>query len=116
MNYIICSIYVIFSLLGLTFMKLGSTNESLTSYIIPIINMKITVLSFMGYLFYICSFCLYTFLITKFDLSVIIPVLGGIVNILIIVIAYIVFHEKIPVKSLIGIALIIIGIFIMNSK
>lgn len=112
MKYILCVLYLIFSISGLTFMKLGGMKEYLT--IVKIQEMKITWVSFLGYSCYAISFLLYTFIINKFELKFVIPVLGGIVNILIIAIGVLVFHEKMTIQTAVGIVFVLAGIFIMN--
>mgnify|MGYP007035350965 CR=1 FL=1 len=114
MKYGLCVLYLFFSILGLTFMKCGSMESR--KVIFQILQVKVTLFSLMGYFFYMISFLLYTFVITKFDLSYIIPLLGGVINILIFVIGIGVFHEKFTVYSIIGCFCIVIGILFMNMK
>lgn len=114
MQVILCGIYLIFSILGLTFMKLGSitTNKAF----IQILSLKFTLQSIIGYACYAISFLIYTVVITKFDLSYIIPVLGGIVNILVLIIGILLFHEKVTMLSIIGSIFVILGVLLMNWK
>lgn len=95
-------------------MKIGS-QEGLKIWI-QIAHLKFTLPSIIGYCCYIISFLLYTVVISKFDLSYIYPILGGITNIMIILIAILYFHERVTIFSLIGGAFIIVGVFFMNLK
>ena len=54
--------------------------------------------------------------ITKFDLGVIIPIVGGIINILIMISAIVVLKEKLTLNAIIGAVIIVFGIIIMNIK
>ena len=116
MQYILCVVYLIFSLSGMTFMKLGSMAENMKAILVPVVNLRITTLSLVGYLCYGISFLMYTVIITKFDLGYISPILTGISNIGVLVIAFFVFKEHFTVASAIGAVLIIAGVMIMNIK
>ena len=51
-----------------------------------------------------------------FDLSYIMPICTGVVQVVTLVASYFVFHEEISKQGIIGVALVIIGIMIMNFK
>lgn len=114
MIYLLCLLYVIFSLLGLIFMKSGSMEGK--RVIFQIFQRKIMLESIVGYVCYIISFLLYTTVITKFNLSYIIPVLGGIVNILILLIGILLFHEEFTMFSVVGCICIVTGVVLMSLK
>ena len=116
MQYILCVVFLIFSLSGMTFMKLGSMAENMRAILVPVVNLRITPLSLVGYLCYGISFLMYTVIITKFDLGYISPILTGISNIGILLIAFFVFKEHFTMSSAIGAVLIIAGVMIMNFK
>lgn len=84
--------------------------------LVPVVNLRITPLSLVGYLCYGISFLMYTVIITKFDLGYISPILSGISNIGILLIAFFVFKEHFTMSSAIGAVLIIAGVMIMNFK
>jgi multidrug transporter EmrE-like cation transporter len=71
-------------------------------------------ISAVGFLCYLCSFLLFTKIVVMFDLSYIMPIVTGVVQIATLFVANIFFKEKISKKSIFGASLIIIGIFIMN--
>lgn len=116
LNYFLCALYVIFSVTGLTLVKVGSGAGLEKSFVIPGINMTVSIISFIGLVCYGISFCLYMGVVSKFDLGIIIPILGGIVNILILLVACFILKEKLTTNMIIGAVIIIIGIFIMNVK
>ena len=70
--------------------------------------------SIFGLLSYIISFFIYIIIIPRYNLSYIIPLTIGITQILIILIAYFVFHEDINVYRILGILTIIVGVILMN--
>ena len=84
-KYILCVIYVIFSVSGLTFIKIGSRQETYNHIIVPLFDISVSIWSLVGIICYGISFFLYLALISKFDLGIIIPLLGGIINIFILV-------------------------------
>ena len=114
MKYILCIIYLFFSIFGLTFMKIG--NGEGVKIIFQIFGIKFTIPSMVGYCSYIVSFLLYIIVISKFELSYIYPVISGISNILILFIALLVFQEKITFFSFMGILFIAVGVVFINIK
>ena len=73
MKYIFTIIYILFTTLGLVFMKLGQNNPLTISFKNGVM-MKIGFVSLLGFLFYICSFLLWQKLLVSFDLSFIVPI------------------------------------------
>ena len=69
--------------------------------------------TFIGFCLYLVSFLLWQKLIVKYDLSIMVPIVTGIVQIIVLLIGYLVFKESISNMSLIGAILIIIGIVVM---
>ena len=113
MKIVLIIIYLILTTSGLVFMKLGgnSGNFALNSG-----NVVFTInwISAIGFICYLCSFLLFTKIVIMFDLSYIMPIITGIVQILTLVAAKLVFKEAITLHGLIGAIIIIIGIVIMN--
>lgn len=116
MQFLLCAVYVVFTISGVTFMKLGSMAENLKGFIVPIVNLRITGLSLVGYMCYGISFLLYTVIISKFELGYISPILSGVVQIVTLVVAFFVFKEQFSLNAGIGAAMIIAGVIIMNWK
>lgn len=114
LKLILCILYVCFSVSGLTLIKLGSIHADSSNLIIPFLNVTVTRTTFWGILCYGASFCLYLGVISKFDLGIIIPILGGIINILILLVSYFILKENLTTNMVIGALIIIAGIFIMN--
>lgn len=112
-KYILCILYVVFSVSGLTLVKVGS-EQSNGNLVIPIIEMSVSKLTLVGLIFYAMSFCLYMGVISKFDLGIIIPILGGIINIAILGVSYFILKEHLTLNMIIGAIVITVGIVIMN--
>lgn len=114
MNWIYLVVYIIFSVSGSTLLKLGSSTKPL--FTVPFVSMGISTYTFIGFICYGLSFIFYTILLSKFDLSFISPLTVGIVYILLMLTAFIFFHEQITAYKLLGSSLILIGILLMVVK
>lgn len=107
-------LYVLFSVSGLTLIKLASLQNDNAYLMIPVLNVKISWISLMGILCYGISFCLYLGVVNHFPLGFIIPLIGGIVNILIVFISAYILKEDLTINAIVGGMIVIVGIFIMN--
>ena len=113
MQYLLIGIYLILTVAGLVFMKLGG-NPGTLAVKDGTITLGMSIVSGIGFLCYLCSFLLFTRVVIMFDLSYIYPITTGIVQILTLVASATVFKENISVQSIIGASVIILGIIIMN--
>ncbi len=115
MKIILVCVYLVLTISGLIFMKLGG-NPGTVSVRDGSINMAMNLLSGVGFVCYICSFLLFTRIVVMFDLSYIFPICTGIVQVVTLIASYYVFKEKISMYGILGASLIIIGLIIMNLK
>ena len=115
MKFVLVIAYLILTVLGLVFMKLGGNPGSLAIKE-GTITLGMSLVSGVGFICYLCSFLLFTRIVVMFDLSYIFPICTGIVQILTLVASALVFKENISMQSAIGAGIIIIGIIIMNLK
>lgn len=113
---ILCVLYVCFSVSGLTLVKLGSTQIGGQVFVVPILDLPLSGMTFLGIACYGISFCLYLGVISKFDLGIAIPILGGIINVLILLISWFILKEKLTPNAIIGALIITVGVIIMNIK
>ena len=111
MKYLLTIIYIIFTTGGITFMKLGG--DSLKLNLSKGFNLSMGWMTFVGFCFYLISFLLWQKLLVKYDLTIMVPIVTGIVQIVILILGYIVFKESFNIYSLIGALFIIVGIVIM---
>lgn len=107
--------YVVLTILGLVLMKLGGNTGTIEIFK-STLHFSINFISLVGFICYIMSFLIFTNIIVKFNLSYIMPVTSGIVQILTLVSGFIIFSEKITIKGIIGALMVILGIVIMNIK
>ena len=115
MKFILVVVYLILTVSGLVFIKLGG-NPGTFAIKNGDINFAMNWISAIGFICYICSFLLFTRIVVIFDLSYILPLTTGIVQVIVLIASYYIFKENISVYGLIGASLIIIGVVIMNIK
>ena len=115
MKIILIIIYLILTLSGLIFMKKGG-NPGKINISKKDIQLTMSPISAVGFVCYLCSFLLFTKIVVMFDLSYIMPIVTGIVQVLTLITANLFFKEKISKNGIIGASLVIIGIIIMNIK
>ena len=115
MKIVLILIYLILSLFGLALMKKGGNPGSIKINKKDI-NLSMSPISALGFVCYLCSFLLFTKIVVMFDLSYIMPIVTGVIQILTLVRAKFVFKEKISKLSIIGASLVIVGILLMNLK
>lgn len=113
--YIYIFVYLLFTIGGLILMKLSNEPPQITFVKQKII---ITIAPFMvlGLIAYIISFLLWMRLVTYYELSYIMPVTAGLVQVASFVAAIMIFSEKPDIFRIIGIILIIIGVVVINIK
>ena len=107
--------YVFLTIAGLVLMKCGKNTGSVAIEQGSIL-FSINWISLLGLISYILSFLLFTRIVVKFNLSFIVPITAGIVQVLTLVFGIILFNETISVLSIIGVFLVICGIVLMNIK
>lgn len=115
MKIVLVIIYLILTVSGLVLMKKGG-NSGTISVNNGEANFAINLVSFAGLFCYLFSFLLFTKLVIMFDLSYIMPITTGIVQIASLVASKVVFKENISIQGIIGASLVIIGIIVMNWK
>ena len=115
MQIILIIIYLILTVSGLILMKLGGNTGTL-AFNNGNMNFGISLVSLAGFICYICSFLLFTRLVVMFDLSYIMPLTTGIVQVLSLVASKLIFKENFTWQAVLGASLVIIGIIIMNYK
>lgn len=113
MNWILIVLYVIFAVSGSTLIKYGGLSGIKTLFSLPIVNINISLITFIGVICYGLSFIFYTILLNKFELSFISPLTVALVYILLMLTAFLIFKEPINTIKLVGCGLILIGILLM---
>lgn len=116
MKYLIMLVYVVFSAGGIVCFKLGSKQALEVSLTSSIFSITLSWISILGICLYVCSFLIYMGLVSKYDLSYLIPVISGAVYIVTLLAAIIIFKENIQFYQIIGILFVLVGMVLMNIK
>lgn len=111
LKYILTAIYIFFTTIGLLLMKLGG--DSFKIALKPTLSFNIGYITFLGFICYIISFLLWQKLLVTFDLSYIVPIATGIVQVIVLLMGIIIFKEQINITGIIGSILIILGIVLL---
>ena len=113
MLIIIFIVYIFFTTTGMLLIKIGGADASaqITSKLVSIQFKPVLIL---GLAFYVISFLIYIYLVQKANLSYIIPVSAGIVNIIAVLMGVFILKEEIRIQSIIGIALVLVGVTLMS--
>lgn len=110
-------VYVILSTAGLILFKLGGTTGAQSAtYINSVLSVSISIKSVLGIICYGVSFILWLLIVQKSDLSYIYPLSVAVINVLILTGSYFFLEESITIWKMVGIVLIVTGIFVMNIK
>lgn len=113
MKIVLICIYLCLTLSGLILMKKGGNPGSIKINKKDI-NLSMSPISALGFVCYLCSFLLFTKIVVMFDLSYIMPIVTGVIQVLTLILARILFKEKITKLSIVGASLVIVGILLMN--
>ena len=113
MKIVLICIYLCLTLSGLILMKKGGNPGSIKINKKDI-NLSMSPISALGFVCYLCSFLLFTKIVVMFDLSYIMPIVTGVIQVLTLILARIIFKEKITKLSNVGASLVIVGILLMN--
>ena len=116
MEKIVIAVYVFTTSLALVVLKLGTSAGPPVSVVESKLLLNINSYTVAGIILYGVSFLTYMYLISKFDLGYIIPVAAALVYILIFVASFFIFKETFTAMKILGIALIVSGLIIMNLK
>lgn len=114
MSKLLIALYVIATSTALIAIKMGTKNGSPIGYINEKLTLNINIPLALGIIFYGFSFVLYIYLIAKYDLGYIIPLVTAFVYICIFFTSYFLFKEVFTIPKIIGISLIISGVMFMN--
>ncbi len=116
MKIISIIIYLILTVGGLVLVKSGAETTSLAIQN-GTFNFSMQLKVMLGFIAYVGSFLIYTFyIIKKFDLSYIYPIITGITQVLVVIAGILLFKEKLNIYGIVGIILIILGVIFLNIK
>ncbi len=112
LKYVMIGLYLLCTTGGITFMKLGG--DSLHLGLQDGFSFSVGWVTFLGLLCYVVSFLLWQRLVVKYDISLLVPIVNGIVQVLILLIGHFIFQENLSSVSLIGAIVVVVGIVLMG--
>jgi drug/metabolite transporter (DMT)-like permease len=107
-------IYALTSTAGLVLIKLAGQNGAPISFVDGRLHLNFGPYAIIGIFLYGVSFLLYTYLISKNDLSYIIPISTALIYIGIFFASYFLFHEALTALKITGILLILGGVVLLH--
>lgn len=113
MNVALVILYIIFAVGGSTLIKYGGISKIASLFTVPVVNVSISIISLLGIICYGLSFLFYIFLLNKLELSLLSPITIGVVYVMLMITAVIVFHEQFTPAKIIGCVLILIGVMLV---
>ncbi len=116
MAKIIIALYVLATSLALIFLKLGSASGAPFAYANNRLHFNLGWYSSAGLVLYAISFLIYTYLISKYDLGYILPLVTAFVYLTIFIASYFIFHEIFTTTKVLGIVLILAGLVFLSIK
>lgn len=109
-------VYVCCSAIGLTLIKLG-VGKGLTCGIESgLFHLDIGAISIVGLALYIISFLLSMIVMSKMELTYFYPLSAGLVYIIVCLLGVFLLHEKVSLSKIIGMAIIFLGVIVMNVQ
>ena len=112
MKYLLTLVYLLCTTGGLAFMKAGGDSLKISFH--EGFTFKIGFITFIGFALYLISFLLWQRMLIKYDLSTMVPIVTGIVQIIVLLIGLFIFKESISIVTLVGAIVVIAGIIIMG--
>ncbi len=114
MSRVIIALYVFATSAALIALKWGTKSGLPVHYADNRLQFNLNLYSLGGMALYVLSFVLYVYLISKYDLGYIIPLATAFVYIVIFVASYFIFDEVFTAVKIVGIALILGGLVLLN--
>lgn len=113
--WILLMIYVLASSLGMVLIKKGGS-DTYIHFGKSGLNFQISCTIIIGIVFYVLSFLLWIYILQLFNLTYISPIAYGITYVFIMIFSYILLKESVNKEQIIGVVLIVMGIFIASFK
>lgn len=112
-DLLICVSYIFSALFGMILIKAGHIDKPFL--VLSNFGIQVSLKTFLGIILYGISFCIFTFGISKLQVSIVIPVVSGIYCLLTLVVGIMLFKEHVTFGQFWGIGMIIIGTIIVGA-
>lgn len=107
-------LYILCSAFGLVLIKMGVNQGMGLSIKSSTFQFQMGILVPVGLVLYVTSFLLSIFVMSKMNLSYFYPISAGMIYIVVCIASFILLKEAISRNALIGMACILLGVFIIN--
>lgn len=114
MKYILILIYTVLGVSGMTMIKLGSQYHTSLNITKIFVGIELSWTSLCGVFLYGINFLLYIYLISKYELSYLFPMLTAMTYIGILAVSTFVFHESFSAIKIVGSLLVFVGVILLN--
>lgn len=105
-------IYLSLTLIGMTLIKMGASNEG--NELFQIAGIAITQKLILGVFCYGLSFLMYTVVISQMQISLAMPIVAAANSVAIVIIGLTIFHEQLKLGQLVGIGIVLIGVLVIG--
>jgi len=116
MNIVLIGIYIVLTSSGLVLFKYGTNQAFSVGLTGGQFHLNLSWISLVGLVCYVISFLLYLLIVSRFNLSYIMPLTMGIAYVLIFVLSAVVLKENITWIQLAGAAVVLVGLVLLNIK
>lgn len=116
MDKLLIAVYLVLTVGGLTLVKLGSGGNALLSRVDDKFVWNIGIMTLLGLISYGLSFLLLMWLVSRLELSFIVPITTALGQVLIFIVAITVFKEQFTLLKLLAITLIVTGVVLLQIK
>ncbi len=114
MQYFIGALYILLAVTGMLLIKYGASDSAHTFFKISGLNISVSNELLLGIFCYGISFLLFVFVISKSKISIMIPVLSGLINVVVVIASIVIFKEQVIKQQMAGVFLIIVGVLLIG--
>lgn len=116
MKYILSVCYLFIAVSAMILIKLGNREGGSLFFSVPVFNLNINRLSITGYLCYGISFLLFSVIISRYNVSTMLPVLAACNSVITIFAGVFIFKEVLCQRQIAGLILIILGTVLVGLR
>lgn len=113
-NFSFLVFYFFLTIGGMIFLKKGGDSLALRITKNHILEIKIGIITALGFLLYFSSFIAYQKLLGVFNLSLLVPLITGVNQIIVAVIGIVLFKEYLNKYNIMGLIILIVGIVFIS--
>ncbi len=114
MQCFIGALYILLAVTGMLLIKYGASDSAHTFLKISGLNISVSNELLLGIFCYGISFLLFVFVISKSKISIMIPVLSGLINVVVVIASIVIFKEQVIKQQMAGVFLIIVGVLLIG--